>query len=222
MLKDHVSRKGRKLEARLNKLYNLNLTDFEHALMGTPAQMEAACQKIGQVGRESQIMLELLPQIKEHFTANIQATTQYNQARADLLKQTAGSAIAIDRAAMQTSLAQKQYGHKRSELAREWVVANGLEQQRHTLEVNYIQLKGIAANALARVDGEAKLIEQVNQPALKQIDENLNHQRRVVNHVLAKGNASNTELLHQKQYVTASNPIQTFFESAAKKMGFLV
>ena len=222
MLKDHVTRKGRKLENRLNKLYNLTLNDFENALFGNPEQMKTACQKIGQVGRESKLVLDLLPQIKEHFANNIQATTQYNQARADLLKQTASSAIAIDRAAMQTSLAQKQYGNKREELAREWVVANGLERQRHLLEVNYIQLKGIVQNALARVDGEAKLIAQVNQPELKQIDENINHQRQVIGHVLNYGNDSKVELLHKKQYVAATNPIKTFAQSVAEKMGFLV
>lgn len=219
-LKDHVSKRGRKLENRFNRLYSVNMTDFESALTGSPEQMQAAMKKIGQVGRESKIVLEMLPQIKEHFANNIQATTQYNQAKADILKQTASSAIAIDRASMSTSLAEKQYGHKRSEMAREWVAANALEEQRHQLEVNYIQLKAVVEKALGRVDGQARLIDQVNRPNMKQIDENLGYQQKTAKHLLSYGNASNTELLHRKEYVKG-NPIQEFAQNVGEKLGFL-
>jgi hypothetical protein len=221
-IKDHVTKKARRINNRIDKTYSLSMADFEQALFGSPEQQQEACKKIGAVGRESQIVLELLPQVKEHFLNNIQATTQYNQAKSDIIKQAGSSLNAIDRSAMSAMLANSQYAHKRSELAQEYFAANNLEKQRHTLEVNYIRLKAVVEQALGRVDGQARLITQVNRPELKQIDENLNHQKAVTQHVLNYGNSEQRELLPAKQYLPVAGRAREFFSGVAEKLGIYV
>jgi hypothetical protein len=221
-IKDHVTKRAKRINSRISKTYNLSITDFEQALFGSSEQMTEACKKIGQVGRESQLVIEMLPQIKEHFLRNIAATTQYNQAKADILKQAGNSLTTIDRAEMSTMLASQQYNNKRSAMAQEFVASKGLEKQRHELEVNYIRLKAIVEQALGRVDGQAKLIEQVNRPQLKQIDENLNHQKSTVQHVLNYGNSEQRELLETKNYLPIAEKARGVFSGLAEKLGIYV
>lgn len=221
-MKDHVTKRARRINTRIDKTYNLSISDFEQALFGSSEQMATACKKIGQVGRESQLVIEMLPQIKEHFLNNITATTQYNQAKADILKQSSNSLTTIDRAEMSTMLANQQYNNKRSAMAQEFTASKGLEKQRHELEVNYIRLKAIVEQALSRVDGQARLIEQVNKPQLKQIDENLNHQKKTVQHVLNYGNAEKVELLPTKNYLPVAEKAKGVLSGLAEKLGIYI
>ena len=219
-LRDHVSKHGKKLVHRAEKLYSVTPQDFKNALFGTPEQVTAAAKKFGQVGIESALVLKMLPQIKEAYLKNIEATTQYNQAQAEILKATGNSAIAIDRARISTSIAQKQYTNKWQEMTAEWVVANSLEKQRHQFQKNYIQLKALVEHSLNRTDNEAKIIEQSLRPTLKQRAEDLNYRDKEIQHYLTNGDNSDTSLIHRKEYVN-DNPVRRLAAGIGEKLGLL-
>lgn len=195
-IKNHISRKAGRLGQVLKTKFNVTLADFDNALMGDVA----AAQKIGEAARQGKLSAELAPKLAQAYTEIINGTAAYNKAVSEILVSAGKSAIEIDKAAMNATLANTQYGHKRSELAAEFVNARNAENQRHNYQMNYTQIKGYIDAYLVGVDQNSSLIDQTNRPELKQIAADESYEAKVINHALDAGDNARFDLIQQKQY----------------------
>lgn len=211
-LKNHVSAKAGRLGGALKSKFNVSINDFNAAINGDIA----AAQKIGEAARQGRLSAELAPKLAQAYQEIIAGTTAYNKAVSEILVSAGKSAIEIDKAAMQATLANTQYGHKRSELAAEFVSAKASENQRHQYQMNYTQIKGYIDVYLAGVEQRATLLDQSNRPELKQIQANESYDAKVLNEALNRGDKANFELIQKRDY-QASN----IKESVANKFNAL-
>lgn len=196
-LKNHVGKKGKRLSALLKGKFGFDLATLDKALQGDPQSLKF----IGEGARQSKQVLELMPLLKEACLTIEKATEEYNKGVADILKQAGSSAIAIDKASMQTMLASQKYQNQRKETAAEFVSARDSERQRHQYAVGYIQLKSYIDHYLARVDGDNKLIDQSNRPEVKQMSEDSRYGLAAAKHLLEHGQNARLDLLSRKDYV---------------------
>lgn len=195
-LKNHVAPKARRLGQVLKTKFDVSLADFDNALNGDVA----AAQKIGELARQGRLSSELAPKLAEAYQQIISGSEAYNKATADILVQAGKSAIAIDKAAMQATLANAKYAHQRSELAAEFVNSRNAENSRHNYQMNYTQIKGYVDACITSVDNRATLIEQSNRPELKQIAADESYDAKVLNHVLAAGENARPDLIQHRNY----------------------
>lgn len=195
-LKNHVSKRAGRLGQVLKTKFNVTLADFDNALMGDVN----AAQKIGELARQGRLSSELAPKLAQAYQEIISGTTAYNKAVSDILVNAGKSAIEIDKAAMNATLANTQYGHKRSELAAEFVNARNAENQRHSYQMNYTQIKGYIDAYLVGVDQNVSLIEQSNRPELKQISADESYDAKVINHALDAGDNARFDLIQYRNY----------------------
>jgi hypothetical protein len=199
-IKNHVSPRAKKLTQVLKNKFGVSLDDFTNAMMG---DVESA-QKIGEMARQGRLSAEIAPKLAQAYNEIINGSTAYNKAVADILVNAGKSAIEIDKAAMNATLANTQYGHKRSELAAEFINARNTETQRHSYQMNYTQIKGYIDVYLAGVDQKSILLEQSNRPEIKQIAANEAYETKVINEALSRGNNANFDLIPQKNYQPTS------------------
>lgn len=213
-IKNHVSRKAKRISNVLKGKFGFDLATVNKALQGD----KNALQSIGEAARQGQQVIELMPLLKDACATIEKATEEYNKSVADILKQGANSAINIDKATMQTMLANQKYGHQRSELAAEFAVAKQTETSRHQYAINYIQLKAYIDQYLTKVDNDAKLIDQTNRPELKQFDENTRYETAVSKHLLQHGDNARIDLIPKREYVVRNEQgtASTFQERIAK------
>lgn len=196
-LKNHVGKKGKRLSKLLKGKFGFDLDTLDQALQGDPQSLKF----IGEGARQSRQVLELMPLLKEACITIEKATEEYNKGIADILKQAGSSAIAIDKASMQTLLAKQKYQNQRGETAAEFVGAKKSETLRHEYAMNYIQLKAYIDQHLQRVDGDGKLIDQSNRPEVKQMGEDSRYSLAAAKHLLEYGNNEQLELLPRRDYV---------------------
>lgn len=195
-LKDHITPKTRKLNQVLKTKFGVTLEDFTSAMMGDVLK----AQKIGELARQGRLSAEFAPKLAQAYQEIINGSTAYNKAISEVLVNAGKSAIEIDKAVIIASLANTQYGHKRTELAVELVNARHAENKRHNYQMNYQQIKGYIDAYLVGVDQKIAILDQSNRPELKQIDADEAYQVKVINHVLADGDNSRTDLISQKNY----------------------
>lgn len=199
-IKNHVTKKAKRISNLLQGKYGFDLTTLDQALQGD----QNALKSIGEAARQGGQILELMPLLEEAYSTIIKGTEQYNKSVSNILKQGASSAINIDKSVSQAMLANSKYGHQRSELAAEFAVARNTENTRHQYAINYIQLKAYIDQHLTGVDNSTKLIEQANRPELKQLEEDTRYQMTAAKHLLQYGENEQLELLPKREYAIAS------------------
>ena len=199
-LKNHVTGgvipKSRRINQVLKTKFGVSLDDFTNAMMGDVA----STQKIGEMARQGRLSAEFAPKIAQAYHEIINGSTAYNKAISEVLVNAGKSAIEIDKAVMNATLANSQYGHKRSELAAEFVNARHTENQRHNYQMNYTKIKGYIDAYLVGVDNQATLIDQKNRPEIKQLSANEAHQTKLMNEALNRGDDARFDLITQKNY----------------------
>ncbi|GAX45906.1 hypothetical protein NIES4075_69270 [Tolypothrix sp. NIES-4075] len=195
-LKNHVTPKARKLNQVLKTKFGVSLEDFTEAMMGDVK----SAQKVGELARQGRLSAEFAPKLAEAYHQIINGSTAYNKAISEVLVNAGKSAIEIDKATMNATLANTQYGHKRSELAAEFVNARKAENQRHNYQMNYTQIKGYIDAYLVGVDNQAALIDQSNRPEIKQLSALEAYQTKVINEALNRGDDARLDLIQQKDY----------------------
>ena len=162
----------------------------------------AAAQKIGELARQGRLSQELAPKLAQAYLEIINGSEAYNKATADILLQAGKSAIAIDKAGSQVMLGQQKYVHQRQELAQEFVLGKNTENTRHNYQMNYTQIRGYVDAHLVGVDQQVAILEQSNRPEIKQIAANEQHQQKVMNEALSKGETARYDLIPEKNYRT--------------------
>lgn len=224
-IKDHVGKHGQTLERQLNANYGDLLGLLKQATdIKNPTQQLQACKKLGQINLEAQAYNDVAPQLKAAILNQIQATTQFNIDKAEILKAAGKGSTSIEKAASSVYLANTDYKNHRTENALDFHQARVIELQRHQLEMSYIRLQGMIRQSLATVDSQAKFINASNQPAIRQIQENANYQKTAMNHLLGNGERSNLELIHRKDYQQVNNKpgIVSVISNVAQKFGLFV
>lgn len=213
-LNNHVSKRGKRIAGLLKGKYGVDLTTLDAALMGNPKAMQA----IGEAARQGRQISEFMPLLQQAYTEIIKGTEDYNKGIATILKQGANSAIAIDKAASQTLLANQKYANQRKEIAAEFVTAKQAETTRHQYAINYVQLKAYIDRYISQVDGDARLQEQVLRPEVKQFDEDIRHRDASNKHLLQYGEQANLDLMPRREYatVTEGNKTVTFREKVGQ------
>ncbi|RCJ40928.1 hypothetical protein A6770_36940 [Nostoc minutum NIES-26] len=213
-LKNHVTPKAKRINQVLKQKFGVTLDDFTAAMQGDVT----SAQKIGELARQGRLSAELAPQLAAAYHEIINGTTAQNKAFSEVLVNAGKSAIEIDKAVMNATLANTQYAHRRSELASEFINARNAENQRHNYQMNYQQIKGYIDVYLAGIDNKTSLLEQSYRPELKQIQSDEQYQTKVLNHVLDKGDNSRVDLIPEKQYLT--NGIKETFLKVKSALGF--
>lgn len=195
-LKNHITPKAKRLNQTLRTKFGVTLEDFTSAMMG---DINSA-KKIGELARQGRISADLAPTLAAAYNEIINGSTAYNKAISEVLVNAGKSAIEIDKAGMNATLANTQYAHRRSELASEFVNARNAETQRHRYQMNYQQIKGYIDVYLAGVDQNTSLLDQSNRPELKQLAANEAYQTKVINENLTRGDNARVDLISQKDY----------------------
>ncbi|MBD6619709.1 hypothetical protein FNW02_28800 [Komarekiella sp. 'clone 1'] len=213
-LKNHVTPKAKRINQVIKQKFGVTLDDFTAAMQGDVT----SAQKIGELARQGRLSAELAPQLAAAYHEIINGTTAQNKAFSEVLVNAGKSAIEIDKAVMNATLANTQYAHRRSELASEFINARNAENQRHNYQMNYQQIKGYIDVYLAGIDNKTSLLEQSYRPELKQIQSDEQYQTKVLNHVLDKGDNSRVDLIPEKQYLT--NGIKETFLKVKSALGF--
>jgi hypothetical protein len=197
-LKNHVAPKGKRLGQALTSKFGVTLADFDAAINGDVK----IAQKIGELARQGRLSSDLAPKLAQAYIEIINGSEAYNKATADILVQAGKSAIAIDKAVSQTMLANSRYGHERKELAQQFGIARNVENNRHSYQLNYTEIKGYIDAHLIGVDQETAILEQSNRPEIKQIAANEQIQTKQINEALNQGDNARYDLIPQKQYQT--------------------
>ncbi len=212
-LKNHIGRKAKRVQSRLKSTFGFDLKDLDKALaLDIPTLKGIAVAR-----DEAAIAKVLLPALREAYLNIYDGTAELNKTKADILKSGATNALKIDRAMMESSLLSTEYQHKRRELAAEYVTRKMSESQRHKYQQDYILVKAYADAIIARVDGEAKLIEQQNRPKIKQLSEDKSYELKEAQHVLGFGEKEDTSLITHRNY--KANPIMKSFTALRAFVG---
>lgn len=217
-LKNHVTPKARKINRVLKTKFGVSLDDFTSAMLG---DVDSA-QKIGELARQGRLSAEFAPKLAQAYQEIINGSTAYNKAISEVLVNAGKSAIEIDKAVMNATLANTQYGHKRSELAAEFVNARHTENQRHNYQMNYTQIKGYIDAYLVGVDNRTALIDQSNRPEVKQLSADEAYQTKVINEALNRGDDARLDLITQKNYQpnTVRGVLAEKFAAIKSALGF--
>lgn len=217
-LKNHVTPKARRINQVLKTKFGVSLDDFTSAMMGDVS----SAQKIGELARQGRLSAEFAPKLAEAYHQIINGTTAQNKAISEVLVNAGKSAIEIDKAVMNATLANSQYAHKRSELAAEFVNARHTENQRHNYQMNYTQIKGYIDAYLVAVDNQAALIDQSNRPEVKQLSADETYQTKVINEALNRGDDARFDLITQKNYQpnTVRRVLAEKFTAIKSALGF--
>ena len=196
-VKNHVAVKAKRISGMLKGKFGLDLSTLDKALQGD----RQALQTIGEAARQGKQIQELMPLLEEAYINLIRGTETYNKGVSNILKQGASSAINIDKATSQASLANTKYNNQRKETKAEYIAAAKSELQRHQYAINYAQLKSYIDLYMTGVDGDARLLEQTNRPELRQIEEDKRFELNAAKHLLQNGSEARLDLLPSREYV---------------------
>lgn len=200
-IKNHVGVKAKRLSGMLKGKFGLDLSTLDKALQGD----REALKTIGEAARQGQQIQELMPLLTEAYGHLIKGTEEYNKGISAILKQGGSSAINIDKATSQASLANSKYGNQRKELKAEYIAAAKSELQRHSYAINYAQLKSYIDLYMSGVDGDARLIEQTNRPEIRQIEEDKRFEMSAAKALLSNGENARLDLLPNREYVPSDS-----------------
>lgn len=204
-IKNHVGVKAKRVSGMLKGKFGLDLSDLDRALQGDKQALEA----IGEAARQGKQIQELMPLLEEAYANLIRGTESYNKGVANIIKQGASSAINIDKATSQASLANTKYGNQRKELKAEYIAAAKTELQRHDYAINYIQLKSYIDLYMSGVESDARLIEQTNRPEIRQIEEDKRFEVNAAKHLLQNGSEARLDLLPSRDYIPSNSTQNT-------------
>jgi len=196
-VKDHVTKRSKSITGLMQNKYGLGLDIFDKALKGDMNSI----QLIAQAGITGARIQELAPMLEEAYIAAIKGTEQYNKSKASIAKSAGSSAIAIDKAVSQVSLANAKYAHQLRELKEDYVQQREIESIRHSYQINYQVLKSSMDKFFMKVDNNTKAIEQTYRPAVAQLAEDTRREMVDIKHVLQYGEKANLELLPRREYV---------------------
>jgi hypothetical protein len=197
-LKNHMKNKGKRIQARMNSTFGISTDLFIKCCQGDHKSLK----QLGQMGREGALVSKLVPKVQAAALATIKGTEDLNVAIANIVTQAASSSIAIDKAEAQVTLAQQRYQHDRKEIAADFSTSKQIENLRHSLTIDYVKLNAWIEQNMMSVDGQAKMLESVNRPEMKQIDTDIAYQDKVAEHYLRYGDASRPELIPEKKYLS--------------------
>lgn len=201
-LKSHVSPHTKTINKVLQTKFGFSLGDLETALGGNQAQLK----EIGEAARQGKLTAELMPLLEQAYSHIIEGTTAYNTSVGRILKQSASSAIQIDKATSQAVLANQKYINQRKELKGDFIQQRDAETARHAYAIDYAQLKAYIDTYLVGVDREALSLQQANRPELKQLEENQRYELAASKHLLEKGDSARLDLMPKRNYMGEGTP----------------
>lgn len=204
-IKNHITPNAKRISGILKDKFGLDLSDLDKALQGDKQALKA----IGEAGRQGQRMQELMPLLNEAYNHLIKGTEEYNKGVSGILKQGASSAIAIDKAGIQTALANQKYGNQRKESAAELIAGREAEKIRHDYATNYIQLKAYIDQYMAKVDGDGRILDQTNRPQIRQIQEDTRFELNAAKALLSEGENARIDLIPRREYVPSDSSPQS-------------
>lgn len=166
-VKDHVTKRSKRITGMMRNKYSLGLDTFDKALQGDIGSI----QLIAQAGITGARIQELAPMLEEAYLAAIKGTEQYNKSKASIIQTAGSSAIAINKSVAQVSLSNTKYIHQIRELKEDYVQKKEIEKLRHDYQINYQVLKSSMDKFFMKVDNNTKAIEQTYRPAVAQLAE---------------------------------------------------
>lgn len=201
-IKNHVNTDGTKtIFNLLGDKYGFGMKDIDSALKGDTK----AIQKLGEGARQSKRILELMPIIEQHCLDIIGATVQRNVSEANIAIAGAKGSTQINKAKNKALQANAQYLHSVKEIKEEYVHQKKFEDQRHEDAMNFIKLKAYIDSYVYGVDTEAKVLQQSNAPAMKQLSVDEQYFIQSAKHILSYGDQAQVELIPKKEYVQTQN-----------------
>jgi hypothetical protein len=220
-VKDHVTKRSKRITGMMRNKYGLGLDTFDKALKGDINSI----QLIAQAGLTGARIQELAPMLEEAYLAAIKGTEQYNKSKSNIVKTAGNSAIAINKAVAQVSLANTKYLHQNRELKEDYVQQKELEKLRHDYQINYQVLKSSMDKFFMKVDNNHKAIEQTYRPAVAQLAEDTRREMVDIKHILQYGEKANLSLLPRREYVTTKetkpqNRIANILNRIRSALGF--
>ncbi|NEP00416.1 MAG: hypothetical protein F6K58_17395 [Symploca sp. SIO2E9] len=201
-LKNHVSPHTKTINKALQSKFGFGLGDLDAALSGNQTKLK----QIGEAARQGKLTTELMPLLEQAYSQIIEGTTAYNTSVGRILKQSASSAISIDKAISQAALANQKYINQRKELKGDFIQQRDAETARHKYAIDYAQLKAYIDTYLVGVDRESQTLQQANRPELKQIEENQRYELAASKHLLEKGEEARLDLMQKRNYTGEGTP----------------
>ncbi|MFM6551961.1 MAG: hypothetical protein ACKPHV_20200 [Microcystis panniformis] len=208
-IKNHITHKSRALNSQLSAKFGITLSDFEKACLGDLATI----QKIGELSRQAGFMKEYAPKLKDAYLQIIEGSTTYNLALADILKAAGSASLQIDKAANSTALADRKYVHGKVELSQQYLLDKKAENERHTYQLNYSQIRGYMNAFLVDIDRNTAILEQENRPEIQQIAADKTYQDKLINEYLDNGDNARPDLIPQKNYTGIKSKFKQFMSS---------
>ena len=195
-IKNHVSPKGKALNAQMSSKFGITIADFSKACMGSLPHI----QRIGELNKQAQFMQEYAPKLKDAYLQIIQGTETYNLALADILKASGSASLKITKAMDGTALADRKFVNGRIEQAKQYLQDKSVEVSRHAYTLNYQQVKGYMDAFLVNVDRDDAVLNQTLRPELKQVQEEKRYKGKLVDEYLTEGNDARPDLISHKEY----------------------
>lgn len=196
-MKDHISGKTKSIKKQFRRYFGFDFTSIIKACNGD----KTAIKLIGEKGRKGRIAQEVAPVIAQSTIDALKGTATYNKALADIAIEGARSGIAIDRSVMNATLSNAKYRNDRQEIAKEFVNRRDAEKFRHETTMEYLGIKGEIDKHISTVDTQARLSNELNRPAVKQMQASEQQEMDVTKHLLTYGDKSQLNLLPTKNYV---------------------
>ena len=195
-IKNHVSSKGKALNAQMSSKFGITIADFEKACMGSLPHI----QRIGELNKQATFMREYAPKLKEAYLTIIEGTETYNLALADILKASGSASLKITKAMDGTALADRKFVNGRVEQAKQYLTDKSTEVSRHAYTLNYQQVKGYMDAFLVDVDRNDAVFNQTLRPEVKQVQEEKRYKGKLVDEYLTEGNDARADLISHKEY----------------------
>lgn len=202
LVKDHVSTYGKQVRGATKKHFGIDNSLILQAALGN----EKACRQIADMGQVGERLTLAMPIIQQNALEYIEGIKQYNVGLAAIYKAGGDASLAIDKAGSDLTLANTKYQNRLDEYKSRLFADLTAESERHHDAMDVIELKAWVDSHVREVEAIAQQESISNAPYMKQIqvDRELSKQRTL--HWLEHGSQSNTDLIPQKNYVTA--PIQ--------------
>lgn len=201
-VKDHVTGYGKNLSRATKDKFGVSNQLIVKAAMGD----EKALTQIADMGKLGERMVMVMPKIKDHLTAYIEGTTQYNQSLTEIYKQGGKGSLTINKSQSDLTLENTKFNNFLEEYKARLFASLGAEDNRHTDQMEIIQLQAWVDTQMKEVDHKVQMKTISNRPYVAQMKADDDYEDRKIQHILEYGSDKNLSLLPRKQYVT--NPIQ--------------
>lgn len=210
-LKDSTSKRGRRIKAVLPGKFGFTFQEFESAMKGNVM----AAKKLSGLAEDGRNMSKLAPTVVKGVKEIMEGTKAYNEAIAKILTTAGITAIDIDKAGIDTSMANLDYGHARTEMALDFTLAKKAENTRHTRYMQKTALKAYLDERMSSEDFRVKIQGIVNNPVLRQKLLDAQYNIQDIEHLFKYGHSADLSLLPRKQYHIAAA------SATATPVGFL-